>query len=62
MSEQLKPCPFCGGEPVTMHDPGVDGTIVCLGCGIGFDRLGASCQIDRQVKLWNTRTEAKRCL
>jgi len=50
----LKPCPLCGGKAVVMgDDPGERQTVVCLGCGIGFDRLGAACPIEKQVEHWN---------
>lgn len=50
---ELLPCPFCGVAPTVMPNPE---TIVCVRCGIGFDKLGEGCSLDRQAAHWNTRT------
>ena len=54
-SEELKPCPFCAGKAVVMGEGGEKPTIVCIKCGIGFDKLGEGCSIEKQAEHWNTR-------
>lgn len=59
MGEELKPCPFCGGEAEEWEvstysiDSSYD-MFGCRSCGIGFD-TGKDAE---NVKLWNTRPEA----
>jgi Lar family restriction alleviation protein len=58
---QLKPCPFCGGEAVTMVEDGV--RVICLNCGcqtkslmdiiFGGEKQGDAVQ--RSVDTWNQR-------
>jgi len=52
MSEELKPCPFCGEPPTTVnhHRPnGGDYNLVhCYGC-----------QLELDIESWNTRQEPK---
>lgn len=55
---KLAPC-LCGQVPVVMAGPGKGGTIVCKNCGLGYDRLGASCSLEAQVERWNTRPPSK---
>ena len=65
MSENLKPCPFCGGE-ADCNDTGIcdkDGNslwwVECLWCGISTN--GHSC-IQEAMKTWNRRDgERKDC-
>ncbi len=55
---KLEPCPFCGGNATIMGENGGEfaiKTVVCMRCGIGFDRLGAGCHVDVQVEHWNKR-------
>lgn len=64
MSEELKPCPFCGGEAVLHHGRDLEtGAIVhvarCVDspdCGSGpFTRLSAE-----TISVWNTRAPSER--
>jgi len=55
---KLKPCPFCGGDPVT-YERGWDWAIVvtCLDCGYsisGFDTT------EKAIDMWNTGVENER--
>lgn len=66
MSEELKPCPFCGGEA---HQRGVDNVIKCDECGVIIDIPLSEKQeeafehglvfdnwdIAHVAKFWNTR-------
>lgn len=68
---KLKPCPFCGGEPITsfgrvpLSFSGYYYSIFCKKCGIELEktidafRIGeeeAKKQLEKQVKtLWNRR-------
>lgn len=60
MSEELKPCPFCGGEaeirPVTMPDGNVRQYVSCLNdsCGAASGLFGMDCYA---VDAWNRRAE-----
>ena len=54
MTEELKPCPFCGGEAKTSHDNWVG----CTKCDAGMD-LGhfvVDGKATEATRLWNTRT------
>lgn len=61
MSEELKPCPFCGGKAVKYVNNGV--CVKCVNCEISTITLcdthhinpnnGA---IEKVIKLWNRRT------
>lgn len=46
MAEELKPCPFCGGDPVQEY--GIDGDpyVVCVDCGAS---------VEGTLAAWNTR-------
>jgi hypothetical protein len=50
MSEQLKPCPFCGSERVEYH--GRDVGVVCNGCG-------STGPHDMESEAWNDRAAPK---
>ena len=58
MSEQLKPCPFCGGK-VKMVNGIIARTIVfiCEKCGADVMFFGAEKNKDKAVKAWNRRVE-----
>ena len=48
MREELKPCPFCGGNAEAVHE--IDdlwATVECTGCGASVDGIAA----------WNARAE-----
>lgn len=58
MSEELKPCPFCGGQAKvykgqSLYADRIPTRIYCAKCGA---RTGI-CLSERALKLWNTRTE-----
>lgn len=62
MSEQIKPCPFCGGEAetyqVTGHTQNGRFRMRCLNksCGIVFPNYSTSFIVKNDViNLWNTR-------
>ena len=57
MSEELKPCPFCGGKAV-LGDLGFEDReyyVVCKKCGA---ETIISRYPERVIDLWNRRTEA----
>ena len=47
MSDNLKPCPFCGGEAAFVYD-----SVECLSCGARMHGLNSKSEA---VGLWNTR-------
>jgi len=56
MSETLKPCPICGGEPEFQHfniTPNVRGRIICS-CGIEIVQGANETEDDLRI-IWNTR-------
>lgn len=55
MEEELKPCPFCGGEGRKMKYE-FGWYIACCTCGA----MTATCQMERLAdSKWNRRTEMK---
>lgn len=56
MSEELKPCPFCGRKAKieTSGSPAHDYCVVCTWCLVKTPR---SWDRDRAVRAWNTRAE-----
>ncbi len=57
MSEELKPCPFCGGKP-HISDDGIDEThykaILC-DCGVGTHYYST---VEESSLVWNRRSDA----
>lgn len=54
MSEELKPCPFCGGEDVEHLPDGFGNWLVgCVTCDYRIQCV--SCTEDDAVRYWNTR-------
>ena len=53
MSEELKPCPFCGSDDLSEgpHSP----YIICNGCG-AFGPGNSDVTHEEAIKAWNTRT------
>lgn len=54
MSEQLKPCPFCGGKAVrdcTEYKHGATYSVLCEECGVEVTRFA---EIEA-IKAWNRR-------
>ena len=61
MSEELKPCPFCGGSEIYAeeyeHHPGaVRWRVFCAGCMAGID-TGTRQSMGQAVQDWNRRAE-----
>lgn len=61
MSEELKPCPFCGGKAVKYVNNGV--CVKCVDCGISTITLcdmqrieSDKGTIERVIEMWNRRT------
>lgn len=54
MSEELKPCPFCGGKNISYSTHQI-------GIAVGCDSCGAVCEIkgskDQCAEAWNTRAQ-----
>ena len=53
MSDELKPCPFCGGEANVDTGYEIDG-ILCDGCGFWYRFDGYTDSKDA-IDFWNTR-------
>lgn len=65
MSDELKPCPFCGGSEIYAeeyeHHPGaVRWRVFCAGCMAGVD-TGTRQSMGQAVQDWNRRAE-RACL
>jgi hypothetical protein len=61
MADKLKPCPFCGSDPVVTWEYYLSGSELYIRCDNG-DCLGASFQNanpDTAVALWETRVKQK---
>lgn len=60
MSDELKPCPFCGGEPQWQWHSGDALWIECTSCGaIGPQHENSTGENqDETLSAWNTRTDA----
>ena len=60
MSEQLKPCPFCGGEASNMHAYGLHERVYCRKCfastSTSFTDRG------KAFAAWNARTDLSQAL
>ena len=54
MSEELKPCPHCGGEAEARDGSSTMPYIRCKSCGC---RTGSSWNVDKLKAAWNRRAE-----
>lgn len=64
MAEELKKCPFCGGEDITISRVYIDPLspdslpdevyVGCISCGIGYTEDSE----DEAIKAWNRRTNS----
>lgn len=60
-SEQILPCPFCGGDPVIQRPSQKSCVIKCTTCGVRF--IGRFLRIDYEIllsvmiKKWNRRVK-----
>ena len=72
MSTRLKNCPFCGQQPnirteefkrYLNHELVDDGTRFTIACDTmkctGHPETGATWELDRAIKAWNTRTPSQ---
>ena len=64
MMEELKPCPFCGGEAGIVHgDLGRNGSrVICKSCGGSTDFFCISTRYSSDKKAadaWNAREDEK---
>ena len=55
MSEELKPCPLCGGEIITIETHPGRGEIYCVSCDLVLGGDNAMTP-DELTEKWNTRT------
>ena len=53
--QKLKPCPFCGGNDVSVVDEGNFSFIECADCLGAFYQREACC-VEDNVEAWNKRT------
>lgn len=58
MSNELKPCPFCGGKATLWQDLTADRQFHIL-CGCG-GRVGWFETEEEAIRAWNTRTPQKK--
>ncbi len=59
MSEELKPCPFCGGKAEASSGPGTTFCSVhCFDCGVAMDAIKPAHYLPRVIAAWNRRTES----
>lgn len=56
MSEELKPCPFCGGQADRHRTPGGNSVITCHNCGSVVRLVGRYKEI---TETWNNRPTEK---
>lgn len=68
MANELKPCPFCGGEAKVDCAPRSYGTVVvyafCKECGAQSEEFCARydiCAKDEAINAWNRRWNDGRC-
>lgn len=55
MSENLKPCPFCGSNEIFIDQPDANCFYVgCANCGVNGTTANTK---ERAVEAWNRRTE-----
>lgn len=62
MSEELKPCPFCGEEARIRVEPCTKGVVFFAECGNRFCNVHpkvCACTPDVAAKIWNHRAEVK---
>jgi Lar family restriction alleviation protein len=61
MTDEMKPCPFCGGDDIHLFQSKIteDWVIQChgIGCWIRFTILAS--EKDEVVAAWNRRAEPK---
>ena len=50
--DELKPCPFCGGEKISIIGPDEGYWTLCLDC-LGEGGIGET--VEEAVSLWNLR-------
>ena len=61
MNEELKPCPFCGGEADMVYGvPAYDGSYAfCIECGLRTEsyktKSGSTWDVDSAITAWNRR-------
>ena len=55
--DELRPCPFCGGEPIAVETHPGAGYIECTRCGCAMDEYEAG-DPDTRTEHWNRRTGA----
>lgn len=58
MSEELKPCPFCGSTDVHIHEKETKtfSYICCYECLASFWQQEA-CDVEDNIEAWNRRAE-----
>lgn len=58
MTNELKPCPFCGSEVAVRYEPNCDLYYVhCYACGAETGDSGLYRKEDKAIEAWNTRAE-----
>lgn len=61
MNDELKPCPFCGGEPIMVKTQKCGRYVMCLTCEVQTveyetDYIGSA--YDKARSVWNSRAES----
>jgi Lar family restriction alleviation protein len=65
MSNQIKPCPFCGSKNVEAFAqdeddcPNRSAIVRCHSCDVQSAQMVGSTKIEMAIRAWNKRVEAK---
>jgi Lar family restriction alleviation protein len=65
MSNQIKPCPFCGSKDVEAFSqdeddcPNRSAIVRCHSCDAQTAQMVGSTKIEMAIRAWNKRVEAK---
>lgn len=58
-TDELKPCPFCGGKPMSMTSSDGFTSIGCYNCNPVFGVMVQRETMQEAIDLWNRRTNER---